>query len=200
MGVCNVQAGRLVAQAEDVIKAHILIRKRSRLAVRIGRTLNRRHTLFIRKDGRAKPSGRLADFPLGSLLIERKNLAVPRIFFHIGKHRNEDVIHIVPKPAVVAISPRHSERRVSRQRVVGVVIVLQSKSKLLYLISALHTARGLARSLNGRKKKTDQNTDDRDNDQQFYEGKAVIIPPPVITGRFDICYSLFKNIVVNYKR
>jgi len=41
------------------------------------------------------------------------------------------------------------------------------------LVRALHTTRRLAGRLNDRKKQTNQNTDDRDNDQQFDKGKTL---------------------------
>ena len=64
----------------------------------------------------------------------------------------------------------HRARR--GQRVVRVVIVLDGKSELLEVVRALHAARGLASGLNGGKKQTDQDTDDRDNNEQLNKGET----------------------------
>ena len=52
---------------------------------------------------------------------------------------------------------------------VRVVIVVQGKTKLFEVVGALHTSCRFARRLDCGKEKTDQNTNDRDNDKKFYE-------------------------------
>ena len=50
-----------------------------------------------------------------------------------------------------------------------VVEVLSDKPELFQVVRALHTTRRFARRLNGWKQQTNQDTDDRDNDQEFNE-------------------------------
>jgi len=56
-----------------------------------------------------------------------------------------------------------------RQILLHVVEVLTSKPELFHVVRALHTTRRFARRLNGWKQQTNQDTDDRDNDQEFNE-------------------------------
>ena len=58
------------------------------------------------------------------------------------------------------------------QSAVDVMVVLEAEPKLLEVVRALHTTSGFTRRLNGGKKQADQNADDRDDDQQFDEGKS----------------------------
>jgi hypothetical protein len=46
------------------------------------------------------------------------------------------------------------------------------KTKLLEVIRALSSARGLTRGLHGGEQKSDQHADDRDHDQEFDESEA----------------------------
>jgi hypothetical protein len=50
---------------------------------------------------------------------------------------------------------------------------LQRQTNLFQIVRALHTSSRFTRRLNGRKEKPDQDTDDRDNDQQFDQGKTM---------------------------
>ena len=76
------------------------------------------------------------------------------------------------------------EIRVSRgETFVGVVIVLHCQPQVLEVVGALHAARRFTRSLDGGEKQPDQNTDDRDDDKQFDEGKAVMLPYAIITEK-----------------
>ena len=51
-------------------------------------------------------------------------------------------------------------------------VILNRQRVLFEVVRALHPTRGLAGRLNRRKEQTDQDTDDRDDDQQFDEGKT----------------------------
>ena len=54
-----------------------------------------------------------------------------------------------------------------RKMIIDVVEVVNSQTELFNVVRTLHTAGSLTSRLNCRKEKPDQNTDDRDNDQQF---------------------------------
>ena len=60
-----------------------------------------------------------------------------------------------------------------RKRLVRVVIRLHRQREVLHVAGALHTSSGLARSLNSRKKQTDKNTDDGDDDEELDKSEAL---------------------------
>ena len=72
-----------------------------------------------------------------------------------------------------AVSPR----ALRWQRLVDVVEIVHSQTELLDVVRALHTTSRLASRLDGGKKQTNQNADDRDNDQQLDERKALEFSP-----------------------
>jgi len=53
-----------------------------------------------------------------------------------------------------------------------------SQRELLEVVGALHSPCGFAGGLNGRQKKGDQNTDDRDDDEKFNKSKTTWFAPP----------------------
>jgi hypothetical protein len=67
-----------------------------------------------------------------------------------------------------------------RELSVDVVIIDQSQTDLLQIVTALHSPRGLPRRLDCRKKQPDENTDDRDHNEQFDEREPFSGPPPLI--------------------
>jgi len=53
---------------------------------------------------------------------------------------------------------------------------------LFQIVRALHSASSFTRRLNGRQKKGDQNSNDRNYNQKFNKGKgSYIAPPPILT-------------------
>ena len=59
-----------------------------------------------------------------------------------------------------------------RERVVGVVVVVQGEADLLQVVDALRPAGGLARRLDGGQEQGDQHGDDRDDHQQLDQGEG----------------------------
>jgi hypothetical protein len=53
-----------------------------------------------------------------------------------------------------------------------VVVVVRGQPKLLEVVAALHTTRGLASGLHGREQQGDQDANDGDHDQEFHQRKA----------------------------
>ena len=51
--------------------------------------------------------------------------------------------------------------------------IMNGQTDLLEIVRALHTTRGFACGLYGRQQKSDQNTDDRDDDKKFNKGKGM---------------------------
>ena len=68
---------------------------------------------------------------------------------------------------------RVKERATRRKTLVRVMIILHGKSKVFQVVCALHSPRRLARRLHRRKKKTDQNANNGDHDEEFDKGKAL---------------------------
>ena len=54
-----------------------------------------------------------------------------------------------------------------RNALIGAFEVRDGETELFHVVGALHATSGFARGLHCRKKETDQNTDDRDDDQEF---------------------------------
>jgi len=54
----------------------------------------------------------------------------------------------------------------------GIVIVVQCQSKLPQMILTSHPPCRFTSCLNCRQKKSDQNTDDRNNDEEFNQSKT----------------------------
>jgi hypothetical protein len=52
---------------------------------------------------------------------------------------------------------------------VGTFEVVDSKSHLLHVVSALHSTSGFTSGLNGRQEQSNQNPDDCDNHEQFHK-------------------------------
>jgi len=94
---------------------------------------------------------------------------IHRVLFDVREQRRQ-IREAFEVGAVAVVLFQDMLRGTSREAAVNVVEVLRGQTDLFQLVRALHTTRRLAGRLNGRKKKTDQNTDDRDNDQQFDKG------------------------------
>ena len=86
-----------------------------------------------------------------------------------------------------------------RQTVVRVVIVLDGETELLEVVGALHTTSRFTRRLDGGEKETDQNTDDRDNDQQFDERKPIFSCGHGKTHFYRIATALGERKIKNCK-
>jgi len=52
-------------------------------------------------------------------------------------------------------------------------VVQHGQPELLHVVRALHPSRRLSCRLHGRKQQRDQDADDRDDHEQFHEGKTV---------------------------
>jgi len=64
----------------------------------------------------------------------------------------------------------------------GTVIIVQSQPHLLGVVGTLHASRRFAGCLNSRQQKSDQNTNDRDDDEKFKKGESTYFsPPPILT-------------------
>ena len=138
---------------------------RARLTrVGIGRTKERRNRILVREPARRT---------LPRLPRRFANIIVTRPLFHKWKKSNRRAR--VPREAgITPLRPRHIEEREARRgdATVCVVVVMHGDHVLFHVVRALHTSRSLARRLNRWKKKTDQDTDNGDHDQEFDECKT----------------------------
>ena len=156
-----------VAVANDVVRAPAAVKTRLR-RVAVRRAKDAVDNGFDRGQLGAVFLGRAA-FP--NVRATVVNVFVDRLLFDVREDfEGRRPVERVAVPAVVRVADAPRLRR--RHRVVRVVIVLNAEAPLLEVVRALHTTRRFASRLDGRKKQTDQNTDDRDNDQQFDERKA----------------------------
>jgi len=72
------------------------------------------------------------------------------------------------------------------------VVVVDTQAEVFEVIGARHSPCRLARRLNGRQKKRNQNSDYRDDDQKLNESKSVYIAtPPHFNIVFFHTYPLF---------
>jgi hypothetical protein len=60
----------------------------------------------------------------------------------------------------------------------GIVIGMQCQRNLLEIVGALHPSSRFASGLNGGQQECDQNSDDRNNNEKFNEGKSLYFAPP----------------------
>ena len=97
-------------------------------------------------------------------------LLIHRVLFDV-REQDRHVRETFERVAVAIVFFQNVLRGTSREAVVNIVEILRGQTELLQLVRALHTTSRFANRLNGRKKQTNQDTDDRDNDQQFDEGK-----------------------------
>ena len=138
---------------------------RARLTrVGIGRTKERRNRILVREPARRT---------LPRVPRRFANIIVTRPLFHKWKERNRRAR--VPREAgITPLRPRHVEERESRcgEAIVRIVVVVYRDHVLLHVVRTLHTSRRLARSLNRWKKKTDQDPDNGDHDQEFDKCKT----------------------------
>jgi hypothetical protein len=68
----------------------------------------------------------------------------------------------------------------------GIVKVVDGKSHLFQIIGALHPSCCLTGCLHGGQKKSDQHSDNRDDNEQFDEGEAKTYPNPPPPPYFNI--------------
>ena len=104
-----------------------------------------------------------------------EHLGINRVLFH-ERHEEDDRAERTASgllAAVVDVAALAEHRAGRRKGVVRIVIVLDSQTNLLEIVGALHTASGFTRSLNGGEKQTDEDTNDRDNDEEFNKGKTL---------------------------
>jgi len=69
----------------------------------------------------------------------------------------------------------------SGQHTLRIMVIMDRQSDLFEIVGTLHSPCRFSRGLNGRQKKSNQDTDDRDDDKKFNKGKtaeAVYIAPP----------------------
>ena len=110
--------------------------------------------------------------PRNSAVLDVVNThRIKRVLLHVRKHDEETGETVV---AAVHGVVRSKDLLVARVREIAlnVVEVLRGQSELLQVVCALHTTRRFTSSLHRRQKKTDQDTDDRDDDKKFNEGEG----------------------------
>ena len=119
--------------------------------------------LAVRSGRAAAPRAAAVDF---NVLNRRR---VQRLLFNVRK-QNEQTGETFPGSDVAVFSQQDLVTG-ARKEVVSVVERLTGKAELLDVIRALHAAGRFARSLDGGQKEPDQDTDNRDNDEQFDKGE-----------------------------
>ena len=102
----------------------------------------------------------------------RDDFGVDRVLFDVRQEENRRAERAAVTVGVVRAETDH--RAGGREGVVGVVVVLDGQPELFQVVRALHTTGGFASGLDGREKQTNEDTDDRDNDQQFDEGETQV--------------------------
>ena len=116
------------------------------------------------------------------------------VLLHIGEQERNGAVDRAMDGSLALIKAQ-IVAHCARERVgVRVGVCEHRQPELLEVVGALHAARGLACGLDRRKEQSDQNTDDRDNDQKFDEGKTdASCPRPVLRMKQSVHVSLLME-------
>jgi hypothetical protein len=107
------------------------------------------------------------DFSLGCGGVDR----VARADVEVDQNIDVHLLH-VRKQASVRGKRSTSDRR--RQVLQRIMVVMSGKYELLQVIGALPASACFARRLHGRKQKSDQDTDNCNDDEQFHQREATM--------------------------
>ena len=91
------------------------------------------------------------------------DLGGQRVLFNEWQHQRHEA------PAMIREEATHR-----RERLIGVVVIVQGQAPLLEVVGALAAAGGFAGGLHGRQEQGDQNANNGDDDEQFHESERAL--------------------------
>ena len=98
---------------------------------------------------------------------------VQGLLFHVGQNIEDPAARLLAVESPIGISDPILAPAAGRKETLGLFVVQASERKLFEIVGALQTPGRLTRRLHSRQQQRDQDADDRNDHEQFDQGKTV---------------------------